>query len=192
MRAILTPMKKQKRKQIAKKKTQGKTKRKTKTEWKTYEAVARHLLGEIGEQLGVDRFEGDKKLSGESGTTWNVEGKGVRESDDTFFLILECKRYTTSKVKQEQIGGLAYRILDTGAAGAIVVSPAEFQEGAKKVAAHKGIVSVRLDENSTTLDYVLKFLNQIRVGVSDKVGISDGRETIVLREVGKEPGKEKA
>ena len=50
------------------------------------------------------------------------------------FVIIECRRYTKSRQSQEKIGGLAYRILDTGARGGILISPLGMQEGASKIA----------------------------------------------------------
>lgn len=73
------------------------------------------------------------------------------------FIIIECRMYTTSKLKQEDVGALAYRIIDTGAAGGIVVSPLGLQEGAAKVAAAENIQTVYMDEDSTTTDYFLRF-----------------------------------
>jgi len=40
------------------------------------------------------------------------------------------------------------------------------------VAAKVGIVEVVLDQNSTTSDYVLKFLNQVCIGFSDSVNLN--------------------
>lgn len=62
----------------------------------------------------------------------------------------------------------------------ILVSPLGLQEGAKIVANHENIIEVVLDQNSTTTDYVLSFLNQINVGWLEAVLI---RDSIVLEEV---------
>lgn len=62
------------------------------------------------------------------------------------------------------MGGLAYRIIDTGAKGGIVVSPLGLQAGAAKIAQAENIYNVTLDENSTRAEYVLKFLDRVRYG----------------------------
>jgi hypothetical protein len=62
--------------------------------------------------------------------------------------------------------GFAYRVLDTGADGMILVSPMGFQEGAAKIAAAENILSVELDENSTPTDFALKFLNKLYLGIT--------------------------
>jgi hypothetical protein len=136
--------------------------------WETYEEVAAYLLDQIAEVLGLEKVEGKQNIVGErSGTTWEIDGKGVR-SKEGGFVIIECRRYTKSKQKQEQVAALAYRIMDTGAQGGIIVSPLGIQEGAAKIANSENIQTVTLDENSTTTDYVLRFLNTIFAGVSLK------------------------
>jgi hypothetical protein len=81
-------------------------------------------------------------------------------------VIIECRRYTKDRQSQEQVGGLAYRILDAGASGGILVSPLGLQKGGRLVAAAEGIQEVLMDENSTRTDYVLQFLNRIFAGVA--------------------------
>jgi hypothetical protein len=98
-----------------------------------------------------------------SGTNWEIEAKGIK-IDDEGIIVIECRQYTKSKLSQEQLGGLAFRIKDTGAQGGIIVSPLELQKGAKLVAAHENITHVTLAPESTTTEYVMKFLNKIFVG----------------------------
>ena len=49
-------------------------------------------------------------------------------------ILVECRRHTTSKIDQEQVGGLVFRIIDTGAEGGLMVTPLGFQAGAELVA----------------------------------------------------------
>jgi hypothetical protein len=101
----------------------------------------------MAHEFGLVRVEGKQKILGSStGTEWEIEGKGVTTRDKEF-VIVECRRYTTSRLKQECVGALAYRISDTGASGGILVTPIGLQEGAKMVAACENIVTVILDEN---------------------------------------------
>jgi hypothetical protein len=121
----------------------------------------------------LERVEGKQEVIGlRSGTAWEIDAKGFCEGN-TGFVIVECRRYTTSKQNQEKVGALAYRIQDAGAEGGILVSPLGLQEGAERVAAAENIVSVQLNANSTRHDYVLRFLQRAMVGFSD---------TITLRE----------
>jgi hypothetical protein len=106
--------------------------------WETYEQVAQFLLNEMAAQFGLGRVEGKQIIPGDSGTSWEIDAKGVRAGDEGF-VIIECRRYTTRGVPQEQVGGLAYRIRDTGAEGGSLVSPLGLQQGAALVAAHSGI-----------------------------------------------------
>jgi hypothetical protein len=143
------------------------------SKWESYEEVAVFLLDQIAEVLGLERVEGKQALIGNrSSTRWVVDGKGVKLAGEGF-IIIECRRYTKSKQKQEDVGALAYRMDDTGAAGGIVVSPLGLQEGAAKVAAAENIQTVYMDENSTSTDYILKFLNKAFVGMSDTVNLTD-------------------
>ena len=77
------------------------------------------------------------------------------------------------------------RIIDTGVVGGIIVSPLGLQEGAEKIAAAEGIVSVLLDENSTRTHYVMSFLHSVMVGVSDTVTITDTLEIVMKDRDGK-------
>jgi hypothetical protein len=134
--------------------------------WESYEAVAADLLSQFAHEFGLDTFEGKQHITGtRSGTEWEIDAKGVR-SEDGGFMIVECRRYTTSRQNQERVGGLAYRIIDTGAIGGIMVSPLGLQEGAEKVAAAENVFDVRLDKDSTRHDFVIKFLGKFRIGAS--------------------------
>lgn len=149
--------------------------------WESYEEVAAYLLDQFASEFGLDRVEGKQEILGQrSETTWEIDAKGVRQ-DNTGFLIVECRRHTTSKQSQEKVGALAYRIIDTGAAGGIIVSPLGLQEGAEKVATAENIVSMQLDENSTRHEYVLRFLNKVMVGLTDSFSFRDSLE-IELRD----------
>ena len=159
-------------------------------QWESYEEVATFLLNQFASEFKLERVEGKQKVAGQrSGTNWEIDAKGVRQGDDGF-LIIECRRYTTSKQNQEKVGALAYRILDTGAEGGIIVSPLGLQEGAKRVADAENIVSVQLDKNSTRRSYVLRFLNQvmfgssetIRVGVSFSMTVCDPQGNVISRQ----------
>jgi hypothetical protein len=134
--------------------------------WETFEEVAAYLLDQCAAEFGLDRVEGKQSVPGSrSGTDWEIDAKGVVAGDGNF-MIIECRRYTTSRQSQEKLAGLAYRIRDTGAIGGILVSPLGFQEGAKKVAAAENIFEVTLSPDSTPTDFVIGFLGKFRAGVS--------------------------
>lgn len=141
------------------------------TSWESYEKVAEYLLGKLAPQFGLSNVEGKQKIEGASRTEWEVEAKGVRGGPDEAFIIIECRK-RARKINQEQIGGLAFRIQDTGAGGGIIVSPLGLQAGAQKVANSKNIVSVVLKSESTEASYVLvlEFLNRIFAGDTIRVG----------------------
>ncbi len=137
--------------------------------WQTYEEVARFLLDDIADYFGVARFEGKQKTRGyESGTDWEIDAKGVSASGD-IVLIVECRRHTKRKSPQEHLAARAYRIRDTGARGGIIVTPLGIQTGAELVARAANIHTVKLDPSSTAGNYIIEFMNQIRIGFTDHI-----------------------
>ena len=137
--------------------------------WQSYEEVASYLLDQFAHEFGLIKVEGKQVIKGKrSKASYEIDAKGVRD-DDSIFIIVECRRYTKSKQNQEKLNALAYRIIDSGADGGILVSPLGFQKGAKRVASEESIMEVMLDENSSTTDYFLKFLNKIHIGLSEAV-----------------------
>ena len=143
-----------------------------KKKWRTYEEVAIYLLNKFANEFGLTEVEGKQKIPGlRSGTKWEIDAKGVREGNEGF-IIVECRRYMKSKQSQEKLGSLAYRILDTGAQGGIIVSPLGTQEGAAKIAASENILSVRIDANSAPTEFVMQFLNRLKIGVSGQFDFS--------------------
>jgi hypothetical protein len=149
--------------------------------WRSYEEVAAYLLNQFASEFGLERVEGKQEVVGQrSGTTWEIDAKGFRQGDSGFFIV-ECRRYTTSKQNQEKLGGLAYRIIDTGAEGGIIVSPLGLQEGAEHIAAAENIVSVQLNGESTQHEYILRFLNKIMIGLHDTISFKESLE-IELRD----------
>lgn len=140
------------------------------TKWRTYEEVAQYLLNEFSTHFGLGRVAEKQLVPGASGTEWEIDAKGVVANGEGF-VIVECRRHTTSKLSQECTAGLAYRIIDTGASGGILVTPLDLQAGAKKVTNHAGIHHVILDPESTTTEYVMRFLNNTFIGVGDTCNI---------------------
>ena len=135
------------------------------TNWRSYEEVATFLLNQFSQEWGLDRFEAKQDVKGsKTGTTWEIDAKGCREND-TGFMIVECRKYK-SKLKQEDLAAIAFRILDTGAEGAIVVTPIGLQAGAKKVAEATNVFSVILTPDSTPSNFAIGFLDKFRAGGS--------------------------
>jgi len=149
--------------------------------WRSYEEVAQSLIQKFRAEFGLDRVEGKQSVAGHlSGTTWEIDAKGVKEGDEGF-VIIECRQYRTSRQTQEKVGALAWRILDTGARGALIVTPLGLQEGAKKVGQAAKVVSVTLNADCTPTEFVLAFLDKVFLGVSDTCGASDHVKVQVVR-----------
>ena len=132
----------------------------TNAEWSRYEVAAKQIIERLRAEFGFSTVEGKQLLDGKSGTQWEIDAKGLRE-DAGAFVIIECRRYTTSRLKQEDVAAVAWRIGDLGSAGALVVSPLGLQEGAKKVAAAAGIRSVRLPADATLEKFVVEFIGNL-------------------------------
>jgi len=146
----------------------------------TYEQVALYLLDKFKDEFGLEKIQGKQSVQGlSSGTTWELDGKGLRKGNEAIFVV-ECKRYTTSKIKQETAASLAYRIKDISAEGGILVSPLGLQEGAKKIANAENIIEVHLSQKSDNLNFLMFFLNQIKAGSNDIVKISESHREEIL------------
>ena len=44
--------------------------------WRTYEAIARHLLNELRAPLELSSVEGKQSVTGQTGTTWESTRRG--------------------------------------------------------------------------------------------------------------------
>ena len=152
-----------------------------KKEWRTYEQVAQDPIGTVCKSFWARGIEGKQLVPGASGTNWEIEAKGIKIGDEGIVLI-ECRRHTKSKLSQEQLGRMAFRIKDTGAQGGIIVSPLGLQKGAELVAAHENIIQVILDAKSTTTEYVMRFLNNIFVGVSAELSFKSSLKVDVIKD----------
>lgn len=153
--------------------------------WKSYEEVTQHLLNEFAEHFGLERVEGKQKLVGQrSGRKIEIDAKGVRFGD-CGFLIVECKKYK-DRVDSEKLEALAYRIMDAGAEGGIIVSPVDVQSGAQKIASSENIMRVQLNADATIDSYLLRFLNQVMAGIHQKIPFTERAECTVERKPVKE------
>ena len=132
-------------------------------DWRRYEQAAADILHEVRAHFGFERVEGKQLIVGlRTGADWEIDAKGVSEGGQAF-VIIECRRYTTSKLKKKALAAVAYEMKDTGAAGGIVVTPIGLQEGAKKIAAAENITHVRLPLNATPEQFALEFLGKVIV-----------------------------
>jgi len=139
--------------------------------WESYESVSIEILNRFATRFGLNRVEGKQKVPGKKGT-WQIDAKGVRESDGATILV-ECRRRKRN-LDQETVGAIAYRILDIGAKGGIVVAPLELQTGAARIASAEEIVAVQLDATSTPTDFAMRFFGGLLVGRSFQAGAAAG------------------
>ena len=133
--------------------------------WRTYEEVAAEILDRLRAEIGLLSVQGKQSAHGCSGTMWEFDAKGIKDGPNAF-VIVECRRYKTSRIKQAAVAALAWIIQDTGAVGGLLVSPMGLQEGAAKVAASANILSVTLNADATPQQFVLAFLGNLFVGLT--------------------------
>lgn len=139
------------------------------------------MLRRLAKRLGIAEVEGKQRLRGQiTGTHWEIDAKAIDVGSGAL-VIVEARRHTRSRLSQEAVGAVAYRIQDLGASGAIVVSPHPLQKGAKKVAAANNVRHVRLDPDSTAEQWVATLEDLIHVEMHDRVSVSarDELELIV-------------
>lgn len=140
--------------------------------WLSYEEVAAFLLNTIAERFQLSSVESKQSVKGKNtGADYEIDAKGVLNGSD-MFLIIECKRHTESRIKQKDAAALGFQIQDTGAAGGIIVSCCDLQRGARMIAESTKIYSVILSPESTTTNYVLKFLHEVRIGLCDSLTVN--------------------
>ena len=151
-----------------------------KQSWKSYEDVARYFLNHFRQEFGLERVDPKQKIAGSSGTSWEIDAKGVCESNNSAIMLVECRQHRSKRLNQEAVGGLAYRIIDTGASGGIIVSPLPLQDGAKKVAKANHIVHVRLGPDSTPENFAISFFNKLFVGITERVTILDHMSVVII------------
>ncbi|MFG4657118.1 restriction endonuclease [Acinetobacter baumannii] len=132
--------------------------------WQTYEEVARYVLQQIRDKLGLDEVQGKQGVSGRSGTVWELDGKGVSSSSGKS-VVVECRRYK-NRLKQDAVAAVAYKITDTSSDSGIIVSPLPLQKGGRIIAEAEGIQHVELTPDSTTEDWLAKIGEVLHVGVT--------------------------
>lgn len=167
---------------VSKKTARPKRAGKDSVSWKNYELVAQYVLERIGERFGLAEVQGKQLVVGRrTGTEWEIDAKGVRDGDGAIILI-ECRRHG-NRLSQEAVAAVAFRIIDTGAEGGIIVSPLPLQKGAAKVAAATGIKHVQLRPESTREFWIAEIEKVVHIEKTEtaKIAVRDAFE-IILRD----------
>jgi hypothetical protein len=151
-------------------------------QWLIYEDAARKVLSDLGSHLGITTVDGKQVLKGESGASWEIDAKACCE-DDCGFLVVEVRRHMNSRLSQEQVAAVAFRIEDLGAQGGITVAPLPLQKGASIVAASKSIAHVMLDPQSTPESYLAEFMGKVfhSVSLTDSASAIDSCDATVVK-----------
>jgi hypothetical protein len=96
-------------------------------------------------------------------------------------FIIEYRQHKTSRLAQEAMFALSYRVIESNSAGGFVVTPLPLQKGANLCAKANNILSIELGENSTPEEFSIKFLNKIFVGLVTRIGVSSSCTMEVIR-----------
>jgi len=142
-------------------------------DWLTYEQAARSVVAHLRRALGVNQVNGKQSIAGLSGANWEFDAV-ARHENDARLLLIEARRYTTSRLKQEHLAAFAFRIQDVGAAGGIIATPLPLQEGAAKVAASANILHLQLSADSTPEVYLAQYMGQSYRGFTVEESLSTG------------------
>lgn len=137
--------------------------------WVIYEDASRKALKGIISEFGLDRVEGKQELNGKSGACWEIDAKAISSATGRFFIV-ECRRRPKKSLDQEAIAGLAYRLKDTGASGALVVTPIGLQRGARIIAKFENIHLIKVSAESTIDQFVWEFRDIVGGGVNEHAG----------------------
>jgi hypothetical protein len=100
-----------------------------------------------------------------------IDAKGIQEGDGAI-VVIECRRHTMSHISQEQMGAVAWRVIDTGAARGITISPHPLQRGAVKVAKAGRVEHVLLTPDSTRERWVAQLRDMMALGFTEKARVS--------------------
>ncbi len=149
--------------------------------WRTYEEACAYMLRRLAKRLDIVNVEGKQRLAGRiTGTRWEIDAKAIDVGSGAV-VIVEARRHTRSRLNQEAVAAVAYRIQDLGASGAIVVSPHPLQKGARMVAAANNVRHVCMDPDSTPEQWVATLEDLVHVELHDHVSVSarDELELIV-------------
>ena len=117
---------------------------------------------------------------------WDIEVAGYKQGSRRLILV-ECKNRSRN-IEPEQAGGFAYRIEDTGAERGYLVTPLDkgLSKGAQEIADYEQIRHIQVARESTPDDYVMRCADNLFVGVSDTLRLTDEVTAVVVRKDGSE------
>lgn len=137
-----------------------------KHKWESYEDVARQLIDDIKEQLGLCRVNEGKFLFPKSdGGECEIDVSAYDISNEKLVLV-ECKR-KKRRLSPEEIHGFAYRIQQTNAKRGIIVTTIGLQKGARIAADAAKITLIILNGESTIDEYIARITQKLFLKTTD-------------------------
>jgi hypothetical protein len=143
--------------------------------WRTFEDAFRAIVSQHRKFFGLETVDpGPGKAQGETGYVWNIEVIGYTAGQRKMVLF-EVRRKTTRNIEPGEASELAYRIEDIGAEKGYFVTPLDrkLSRGAKKIADFEEIGHVQISVTSTPENYVMRSVDQVFVGATDKIELKD-------------------
>jgi hypothetical protein len=139
--------------------------------WRTFEDAVRAIVTQHGDFFGLGAVAaGPGQVKGESGFIWNIEVIGYAAAHEKL-VMFEVRRKTTRNIEPGEAGELALRIQDTGAEKGYFVTPLSrgLSRGAKKVADFRQIGHIQVSADSTPENYIMRCIEQVFVGLTNRV-----------------------
>jgi hypothetical protein len=140
-------------------------------DYEDYERVTAQILKNLRDELGIETVNQKTVVPGQSGTSWKCDVTCYKTGTQKL-VIVECRKYR-SKIKQEDMGGFAYRVEDAGATEGLMVTPIGYQQGAQLVANSAKIGMATLNPEATEYEYALQIAKKLFIGIMDQVRFSD-------------------
>jgi len=143
-----------------------------------YEIASLELIKRIQHELGVTDVlrDSDLSLSGASGTSWTPDLIAYRSNQAEIAIECRFRGPRSGGVKQADMGGFAYSLLDTGVKGIIITSRPP-QKGACSIAEAEQIGVIEFQPGDSFDEYVCRTANFLRnhffLGTSDSLELSD-------------------
>jgi hypothetical protein len=135
-----------------------------------FEQTVRNILEQCRDALGYSRVDPKGKLPGRSGTEWEIDSTAYLATSGDMVLV-ECRWRSKKRIDQEQIGGLVFRVQDTGAVAGLMVTSIGLQKGAELVAQANQIGIAKINPDATDRDYVLDIAGRLFHGIEAKGGL---------------------
>jgi hypothetical protein len=143
------------------------------------DVAARVMLERFCADLGLHRKE-VRRRQPDAWVQWEIAAQGYADAGaGSGIVIADCKKYTDAGLPQAIYVSLAYLIQDAGPQGGYIASPLDLHEGMKKVSAKNVIVHMRLDPDTTVVEFGQQFMNKMFLKMRESTHKTSGTGTSI-------------